>query len=286
MGQALFQNLQYQPNYYGNKGTVYVNPNADPTFNGVQASSNNANYYVVTGDRTKDASINLLSDTSGISNAGNGSNIRGWAIDKVGTSANLVFTYTNNDTSGQAARGSNSVMQLDGFNNQVLFPLATNSPLPTNTVAKLVWAGDTDLYRSSANTLKTDGNFVVGSLTPAGVVHNDVNGLLSTSLIVNADISASAAITDNKLATISTAGKVANSATTATSSNTPNTIVLRDGSGNFSAGTITANLTGNATTSNTTTTAVNFTGLLVGDVTGTQGATVVSLVVVVKLRQM
>jgi gas vesicle protein len=70
--------------------------------------------------------------------------------------------------------------------------------------------------------------------------------LLSSSLIVNADVSASAAIVDTKLATISTAGKVANSATTATALNTPNTIVLRDGSGNFAAGTITASLTGAA----------------------------------------
>ena len=43
-----------------------------------------------------------------------------------------------------------------------------------------------------------------------------------------------------------TAGKVANSATTATSLNTASTIVLRDASGNFSAGTITASLTGAA----------------------------------------
>ena len=40
--------------------------------------------------------------------------------------------------------------------------------------------------------------------------------------------------------------------TTATSSNTANTIVSRDGSGNFSAGTITATLSGNATTSSST----------------------------------
>jgi hypothetical protein len=64
--------------------------------------------------------------------------------------------------------------------------------------------------------------------------------------IVNADINASAAIADTKLATISTAGKVSNSATTATSANTANAIVARDGSGNFSAGTITASLTGTA----------------------------------------
>jgi trimeric autotransporter adhesin len=49
-------------------------------------------------------------------------------------------------------------------------------------------------------------------------------------------------IADTKLSTISTAGKVSNSATTATSANTNNAIVARDGSGNFSAGTISATI--------------------------------------------
>jgi hypothetical protein len=49
-------------------------------------------------------------------------------------------------------------------------------------------------------------------------------------------------IADTKLDTISTAGKVSNSATTATSSNTVSAIVARDGSGNFSAGTIDATI--------------------------------------------
>lgn len=90
--------------------------------------------------------------------------------------------------------------------------------------------------------------------------------------IVNGDINASAAIADTKLATISTAGKVSNSATTATSSNTASAIVARDGSGNFSAGTITASLSGNATTATsatTATTATNAQGL-----TGTPNITV------------
>ena len=64
--------------------------------------------------------------------------------------------------------------------------------------------------------------------------------------IVNADIAAGAAIVDTKLATIATAGKVSNSATTAASANTPSAIVARDPSGNFTAGTITAALTGAA----------------------------------------
>ena len=74
-----------------------------------------------------------------------------------------------------------------------------------------------------------------------------------------------------------------------TNSNAASTIVSRDGSGNFTAGTITAtltgnvtgNLTGNATTATTATnvaSATNFSGSLSGDVTGTQGATVVATV--------
>jgi len=70
--------------------------------------------------------------------------------------------------------------------------------------------------------------------------------MIKDGTIVNADINASAAIVDTKLDTIATAGKVSNSATTATSANTNSAIVARDGSGNFTAGTITAALTGAA----------------------------------------
>ena len=58
-------------------------------------------------------------------------------------------------------------------------------------------------------------------------------------------------IADSNLSTISTAGKVSNSATTATSANTFSAIVARDATGNFTATTITANLTGNASTATT-----------------------------------
>jgi microcystin-dependent protein len=94
--------------------------------------------------------------------------------------------------------------------------------------------------------------------------------------ITNDEISTSAAITDTKLATINTAGKVTNNAVQATSANTANRIVTRDGSGNFAAGTITATLSGNASTATTATTATTLitgrTIALTGDVTGTTGA--------------
>ena len=58
----------------------------------------------------------------------------------------------------------------------------------------------------------------------------------------------------------------------AASINTPGTLIVRDGTGSFSAGTITASLTGNVT-GNVSGSSASFTGSLLGDVTGTQGAT-------------
>jgi hypothetical protein len=106
------------------------------------------------------------------------------------------------------------------------------------------------IVQNSSATISDSGLLTVLSVDisglSSGVVHSDNTGNLTSSLIVNADVDPAAAIVDTKLATIATAGKVSNSATTATSSNTPTAIVSRDGSGNFSAGTITASLTGHA----------------------------------------
>jgi len=98
---------------------------------------------------------------------------------------------------------------------------------------------------------------------PSGTITSD---MIANGTIVDGDISSSAAIADTKLATISTSGKVANSATTATDAAGNNTIVSRDASGNFSAGTITAALSGNASTA--TTLATTRTISLGGDLSG------------------
>lgn len=63
--------------------------------------------------------------------------------------------------------------------------------------------------------------------------------VISGLTIVNENIVDGAGITDNKLATITGASKVANSATSATSVALANTIVLRDGASNFNAGRVT-----------------------------------------------
>lgn len=106
---------------------------------------------------------------------------------------------------------------------------------------------------TTATQLANSRNFsLTGNITSAAVGFNGTGNVsLTTSIannvITNAMINASANIADTKLATISTSGKVQNSATTATSANTASAIVTRDVSGNFTAGTITANLTGNVT---------------------------------------
>lgn len=68
-------------------------------------------------------------------------------------------------------------------------------------------------------------------------VTGSVVGTTDTQTLTNKSISGTA----------NTITGIPNAATTATSANTPSAIVARDASGNFSAGTVTANLTGNVT---------------------------------------
>jgi hypothetical protein len=115
---------------------------------------------------------------------------------------------------------------------------------------------------------------VVNPTADRTITFPDATGTVVLSgAIVNADIAAGAAIADSKLATISTAGKVSNSATTATSANTVSAIVARDISGDFSAGTITAALSGTASTATALATARNIQGV---SFDGTANITVVT----------
>lgn len=78
---------------------------------------------------------------------------------------------------------------------------------------------------------------VADSSTPTGVKWSELQlESIPNGLITNDKINSSAGIIDTKLATISTIGKVSNSATTAASANTASAIVARDSSGNFIAG--------------------------------------------------
>jgi hypothetical protein len=105
-----------------------------------------------------------------------------------------------------------------------------------------VWVNGTN---GSALTTLNASNLSSGTVNTARVA-GSYTGITAVGTLTAGAISTGfTAIADTFLATISTASKVSNSATTATNANTASAIVARDASGNFSAGTITASLTGN-----------------------------------------
>jgi hypothetical protein len=116
---------------------------------------------------------------------------------------------------------------------------------------------------STANAYETYLSAVDPTADRSIVFPNQSGNVLvsGNASIVNADISTSAAIVDTKLDTIATAGKVSNSATTATNANTASAIVARDASGNFTAGTITSALTGTASSATALATARTIQGV-------------------------
>ena len=126
------------------------------------------------------------------------------------------------------------------------------------------WTSSENIDLASGKSYRINGTEVLSSTTlGSGVV---TSSLTSVGTIGTGTWEGSA-IVDTYLDTISTAGKVSNSATTATDANTASAIVARDASGDFSAGTITADLTGNADTATALSSTRTF--AVTGDVTGT-----------------
>ena len=231
------------------------------------------------------AAGSTLSDTVTISKGGTGQVTANAAVNallpsQTGASGKYL-TSDGTSTSWVAAGGSGTVTSVSvTTSNGVSGTVATSTTTPaiTLTLGAIVPTSVNSVVLSGSSTptlAVTGGTSVSGSntgdqtITLTGDVTGSGTGSFTTAIasgvIVNADINAAAAIVDTKLATISTALKVSNSATTAASINTALAIVSRDSFGDFSAGTVSASLAGNSSTATALATAraingVNFDG--------------------------
>lgn len=120
---------------------------------------------------------------------------------------------------------------------------------------------DSTIIVNAATKVVTASGGFIGNVT--GNATSVTNGVYITDTGTVTNTMLAGSIADTKLSTISTAGKVSNSATTATNANTASAIVSRDSSGNFLASTITSALIGNVT------------GNINGVVTGTAGSSLI-----------
>ena len=146
------------------------------------------------------------------------------------TTANTASTIVQRDASGNFSAGTITGTFSGNVTGNVTGGVTGNAGSATQL--------------ATARSINVSGDVTGTAQTFDGSANITIPTAITADSIVNADINSAAAIADTKLATIATAGKVSNSATTATSANAANAIVARDNSGNFSAGTITANLTG------------------------------------------
>lgn len=135
-------------------------------------------------------------------------------------------------------------------------PTVNNATLTMNTSGTGLSGSQTFTANQATGATFTVASNATNANTASTIVARDASGNFSAGTIT-ATLSGAA----TSATTAGTITSQANSATiTATSANTASQIVLRDASGNFSAGTITATLSGSATSAGTATTAGGLTG--------------------------
>ena len=171
----------------------------------------------------------------------------------INASAAIAYSKLATLANGNIVLGSNGVATSTAVTGDVTISNTGVTAIASGVIVDADINASAGIAYSKLAAL-TSGNIILGnnsvatSTTVTGDITISNTGVtaISSGVIVNADIDAAAAIVDTKLATISTAGKVSNSSTTATDANTASSIVARNASGNFSAGTITAALAGTA----------------------------------------
>jgi hypothetical protein len=147
------------------------------------------------------------------------------------------------DTYGRVTAGSNPTT-LAGYGITDAAPSAGSSSITTvGTIGSGTWQGTAVgvAYGGTGLSSYTTGDILYASgATTIGKLADVATGSILVSGGVGAAPSWSSSLADSYLATISTSGKVANSATTAASTNTAGAIVARDANGDFAMRDLTA----------------------------------------------
>jgi hypothetical protein len=190
----------------------------------------------------------LLSGGAGVAPAygkvGLGTHISGTlAVANGGTGATTLTGYVYGNGTG-AMTASTTI------------PNAATTATATNTNSAIVARDGSGNFSAGTVTAALSGNATTATTLQTARTINGVSFNGSANITVTA--STTAALTAGSFLTSGGTfdGSTARTfAVDATSTNTVSKVVARDGSGNFSAGTITASLSGNATTATTATTA-------------------------------
>lgn len=207
-------------------------------------------------------------------------NLSGAAFSGAVSAPSFVGPLTG-DVSGNAGTVTNGVYTTGSYANPAWITSLAGSKISGdisgNAATATALATPRTINGTSFNgTANITVTAAAGTLTGTTLNATVVTSSLTAVGTIATGVWQGTAIADTYLATISTGGKVANSATTAASANTASAIVARDASGNFTAGTITAALAGNASTATALATprainGVNFDGTAAITVTAAAG---------------
>jgi hypothetical protein len=262
-------------------------------------ASGNFSANTVTANLSGNVTGNVTGNLTGTaSNAATLQTARNFQISGGATAANVLFdgsvdvnlavtalnasaidsgTIANARTTASSSNGANTIVQRDASGNFSANIITASGESLTSLNASNISSGTLANARTTAsssngaNTIisrDASGNFsantMTGTAANATILQTARNfeisgGATAAAVSFNGSANVNLNVTALNASSISS-GTLSNARTTASSTNGSSTIVLRDGSGSFSANTITANISGNVT-GNLTGTASNATVL-------------------------